>query len=226
MKKFLFGFVILFIITGCSGGKITDKVTEELIHILEPGENHYIFQTLHFGMEQKNHDYVHQELIFDLSYYNEHHIHRGDVVLFKLTEAYKNTKEYPFDREKDISRVIALPGEKVSVKHGQIYINDKKLDTFYGKLKYKGFSDPKPLFAALNACEKECQESIKSFLRLNMDEIEVPPDHVFLLGDNSQFAIDSRDVGPIPIDRILGKFLGYAKEEKVLSIEQKSYNPN
>lgn len=212
MQKLLISFIIVFIMAGCNGGKITDPVTEETIPTLEPGEDHYIFQTFHFGMAQKDHEYDHQELIFDLSYYNQQPIQRGDVVLFKFTEAYQNTKEYLSDREKDISRVIALPGEKVSIKKGQIFINDNKLDTFYGRLKYRGFTEPKPLFAALNACEKECQDSIKNFLRLDMHEIEVPSDHVFLLGDNSEFAFDSRDVGPIPTELILGKFLGYAKE--------------
>ncbi|MFC5650423.1 S26 family signal peptidase [Paenibacillus solisilvae] len=35
--------------------------------------------------------------------------------------------------EYDISRVIGLPGEKVKINQGQIYINDTLLETFYGR---------------------------------------------------------------------------------------------
>ena len=33
----------------------------------------------------------------------------------------------------------------------------------------------------------------------------VPPLHVFVMGDNRRFSNDSRNFGPVPIDRIIGR---------------------
>ena len=42
---------------------------------------------------------------------------------------------------------------------------------------------------------------------LRVREIEIPDDHVFVLGDNYFDSIDSREFGPIPVDSILGRAL-------------------
>lgn len=215
LKQIIIGLILVCLCTGCSEGKITDEVTELTIPILQADEEHYLFQSRHHGMANQHMDYVAQELIFDLSHYNENPVAKGDIVLFKMTEGYQTYQKeggHTGVREEDFSRVIALPGEKLSIRKGQIYINGKKLDTFYGKLKYFGYTNPKSIVANLNACEIDCQREIKEYLQLNFDEIEVPADHVFLISDNSPHALDSKDVGPIPIDLIRGKFLGYLKK--------------
>jgi signal peptidase I len=64
------------------------------------------------------------EVLADSKYYEKNKVSRGDIVVFKT----KNNK----DQKTDIARVVGLPGETVNIKKGQVYINENKLDTFYG----------------------------------------------------------------------------------------------
>jgi type IV secretory pathway protease TraF len=37
--------------------------------------------------------------------------------------------------------------------------------------------------------------------------LTLPPEECYVLGDNSNVSVDSRDFGPVPIDAILGRAL-------------------
>lgn len=85
-------------------------------------------------------------------------------------------------KEKDlIKRVIAVEGDRLVIEDGATYVNEKKLDEYY-----------------VNG----------SYTSGNV-EIIVPKDQVFVMGDNRENSMDSRDpkVGTIDIDTIRGKVL-------------------
>lgn len=93
---------------------------------------------------------------------------RGDVIVF----------EYPLDTSRDfIKRVIALPGETVEVRNGQVFVDGRLLPEPFG---------PNP--------------SARSF-----GPLRVPPDTVFVMGDNRNNSSDSRTWGPLPMRDIIGK---------------------
>jgi len=100
---------------------------------------------------------------------------RGDVIVFI----------YPEDRKKDfIKRLVALPGERVEIKNGSIYINDKPLlDPLFNQRYYYNRGD----------------------LAREGEKIVVPLDSFFVLGDNSASSKDSRYWGFVPRQNILGK---------------------
>lgn len=78
-----------------------------------------------------------------------------------------------------IKRVIGLPGETVEIRNGAIYIDDELLDeTAYWNdvITYYG----------------------------EMAPVTVPADHLFIVGDNRDNSYDSREVGPIPMDQVVG----------------------
>ena len=102
---------------------------------------------------------------------------RGDIIVFVP----------PNDRNKPyVKRLIALGGEKVSIKDGNIYIN--------GKL----CTDPKiAIFFYYNYGE---------YGRDGL-EIEVPKDKYFVLGDNSISSLDSRYWGFVDEVDIIGKVI-------------------
>ncbi len=55
-------------------------------------------------------------------------IHRGDVVVFL----------YPHDHSKSyIKRVIALPGDRLRIEHGQVYVNGKELVRGYVPVRFE-----------------------------------------------------------------------------------------
>jgi signal peptidase I len=76
-----------------------------------------------------------------------------------------------------IKRVIGLAGEKVEIKGGKVHINDQPLEEPY----------------------------ISQQPQRDMGAIVVPPEHVFVLGDNRGASNDSRSFGPVPLDNIVGR---------------------
>ena len=76
-----------------------------------------------------------------------------------------------------IKRVIGLPGDQVEIRGGQVFINHQMLDEPYVVFPANGDYGP----------------------------IDVPPLHLFVLGDNRNFSNDSRTFGPIPMKDVIGR---------------------
>jgi len=92
-------------------------------------------------------------------------IRRGDLVVIAM----------PRKGGRAIMRVIALPGETVSMRDGVAVINGVALDEPYIVL-------------------REGPESPILVVR-DIDPVQVPPDAFFVLGDNRDHANDSRFIG-------------------------------
>lgn len=102
---------------------------------------------------------------------------RGDIIVFK----------YPLDESKDfIKRVIGLPGEKLEVRHQQVYINDRRLEEPYAH-----HTEPPSL------------ERIPE--RDDLGPVMIPEGHVFVMGDNRENSHDSRKWGFLDLDKVRGK---------------------
>ncbi|MGD8744065.1 MAG: signal peptidase I [Candidatus Woesebacteria bacterium] len=119
---------------------------------------------------------------------------RGDVVVF---ESPNN------NREEFIKRIIALPGETISIKEGDVYVNGSLL-------KEKYLTD-------------SLRTSAGSFINEG-DAITVPDDHYFVLGDNRPFSSDSRAWGFITSDDITGRaWLIYWPPQNMGATEKAEY---
>lgn len=82
-------------------------------------------------------------------------------------------------REVLVKRVIGLPGEKIKIEDGYVYIDGKILEEPY-------------------IMEKPVYE---------LEEIEIPFDSYFLLGDNRNASEDSSIWGPVNKKNIIGKVI-------------------
>lgn len=91
---------------------------------------------------------------------------RGDVVVCL----------FPGSTATYIKRVVGLPGERVKVEDGTLYIN--------GEPNYDYFS---------------------GYINVGMEEMTVPQMNVLVMGDNRNDSEDSRRVGPIAYKDILGR---------------------
>jgi len=79
-----------------------------------------------------------------------------------------------------IKRVIGRPGDTLEFKDGKVLRNGKELSEPY----------------------------IKEAMRYSSNaKITVPPDCVFVMGDNRNYSKDSRVIGPIPLDHVVGKYI-------------------
>ena len=111
-------------------------------------------------------------------------IRRQDVVVFK----------YPNDLAKDfVKRVIGLPGEKLEIKNKQVFINDQPLGE-----KYKVHGDNQVI-------AKNDTYNYSDNIRDNYGPIVVPPDHIFVMGDNRDNSADSRYWGFLPLNYVKGR---------------------
>ncbi len=121
---------------------------------------------------------------------------RGEVVVFQS----------PIDKEKDfIKRVIGIPGDRVMVNGGYVFVNGIKLDE-------SGYLNP------------DVKTYGGNFLSEGK-EVTVPAGNILALGDNRTASSDSREWGFVTYDKIIGKsFFVYWPLTKMRFVEKGKYN--
>ncbi|MBU8907033.1 signal peptidase I [Desertibacillus haloalkaliphilus] len=106
---------------------------------------------------------------------------RFDVVVFHATA----DKDY-------IKRVIGLPGDSIAYEDDILYINGEPVEEPYLDA-LKADLDGEGLLTQNFTLEEVTGEEV------------VPEGHVFVLGDNRRHSKDSRNIGTIPYDEVVGK---------------------
>lgn len=129
-----------------------------------------------------------QEILINRMGYKLSTPKRGDVIVF-LPNGNENAHYY-------VKRVIGLPGEKVLIENGNVYIDGQLLeeDDTYDKISDAGIAQT---------------------------EMELGNDEYFVLGDNRNSSEDSRsgNIGPVNKDTIIGKaWFHMATEEEGIGL--------
>lgn len=103
---------------------------------------------------------------------------QGDIVVFK----------FPEDPKKDfIKRVIGVEGDTIEIQNKKVYINNKQFEDPYGN-----YLDP-------HIIPGEARP------RDNLGPVTIPPDSLFVMGDNRDHSYDSRFWGFINLSAVKGK---------------------
>jgi signal peptidase I len=116
---------------------------------------------------------INDRLIIDKISYNFRNPDRGDIIVFSPTDELKRQNF----KDAFIKRLIGLPGDKVEVKDGKVYVNGQPLPENY----------------------------IEDRPNYNFGPVTVPSNQYLVLGDNRNNSYDSHYWGFVPRDKIIGR---------------------
>ena len=113
---------------------------------------------------------------------NDTLLNKDIMILDKISYRFTDIKRFDIvvikkDKEYLIKRVIGLPGEKIEYKDNKLYVDGKVVDE--------------------NFKHKETEDFLL--------EETIPEDYYFVVGDNRPDSLDSRVIGLIKEEEILGK---------------------
>jgi signal peptidase I len=133
---------------------------------------------------------------------------RGDVVVFR----------WPGDRSQAwVKRVVGLPGDRIQIRHGQLFINDHaaelKPDGVGQTENDRGGVEPAYRFVETlpNGISHEILKLRDNGRLDNTPEVTVPAGRLFVMGDNRDNSADSRvavrdgGVGMLPMNDLVGR---------------------
>jgi signal peptidase I len=122
-------------------------------------------------------------------------VQRGDIVVFRYPEDIQQTF---------VKRVIGLPGDRIRIETKQVFLNGQPVKEKYKFHKAAGFDAyrdtfPIPGYSSMRGGQEMLDRHIKN------DEIVVPDNCYFVMGDNRDHSLDSRFWGFVPRGNIIGK---------------------
>ena len=115
---------------------------------------------------------------------------RDRMIVNKLSYVFGEPERFDIvvfhaSEEKDyIKRVIGLPGEHIEYKNDTLYVDGVPYEEPY---------------------LEEYKKALVGGTLTEPFSVTVPEGHIFVMGDNRRYSKDSRHIGPIAIDEILGK---------------------
>lgn len=135
---------------------------------------------------------------------------RGDVVVFKppreatgeWTRVYRGVSLPWAYRPYLVKRIVALPGDRVRMNRGALYVNGERVNQAWTLPYWSRFCLDKGSVLANSVADAPD--------RMNRPETTVPPGHYFVMGDNRSpgGSLDSRVFGPVAASDIAGRAVG------------------
>jgi signal peptidase I len=135
------------------------------------------------SMETTLHD--RERVIVNKAIYYVSKPQKGDIVIIHPTESTNWLSA--FFSEHWIKRVVAVAGDTVEAKNDQLYVN--------GQLVNEGYLAPNKVKASAKGVT----------LTDDFGPVTVPEGCVFVMGDNRNHSMDSRVIGPVKLEQVVGR---------------------
>ncbi|KMK76330.1 S26 family signal peptidase [Alkalihalobacillus pseudalcaliphilus] len=173
---------------------ILDNSTLEKISYTDKQQNDMVLYYKSDNMDRINMRFFNQKIIIENI--DSGMISRGDILYYKENDEYQS-----------LGRVVGLPNETVKMDNGQLFINNRPLDTFYGKVHILGMNIEEFLsYADENGYEYN-SSSIKEIYETNFEDKVVSNNEVYVISDNWHRG----NSGIIDTITILGRVKGILK---------------
>jgi signal peptidase I len=127
-------------------------------------------------------------------------IHRGDIVVFLSPETPGLFV---------VKRIMGIPGDRIHLRDGVVYRNGEKLNEPYVRHKEGDFNPYRDNFPAVPPSDmynvKNPDWTAELPKHIEGEDLVVPPDSFFGMGDNRDVSYDSRFWGFIPRANVIGR---------------------
>jgi signal peptidase I len=128
-------------------------------------------------------------------------IHRGDIVVF-LSPSEQGLYV--------VKRIIGIPGDRIHLRDGAVYRNGEKLDEPYvihqtGENSYDAYRDNFPSVPPPEVGNVTAEWQMLLPQHIQGDDVVVPANSYFGMGDNRDVSLDSRFWGFIPQRNVIGR---------------------
>jgi signal peptidase I len=129
---------------------------------------------------------VNDRLVIDKVSYRWSNPRKGDIVLFNPT----STLRQQGFKDAFIKRIIGIPGDRIELKQGSVYVNGRRL------------AEPYVANSSPTSAEVCSMEATPAFLA---EPVTIPKDSYLVLGDNRTNSYDGRCWGLVSRSEIIGK---------------------